>query len=127
MTEQRRHPRVPIPLEVRYQRLNSFFADYGKNVSKGGLFVKTDRGLPVGTRFLFQLVLPGRAEPLQLEGEVVHDRAHEGDAGVGLRFVWPDAAAQQAFEAEVERLMTESLGPAAARALLGRPGQDADR
>ena len=127
MTEQRRHPRAPIPLEVRYQRLNSFFADYAKNVSKGGLFVKTDRALRVGTRFVFQLVLPGGAEPLQLEGEVVHDRAHEGDPGMGIRFVWPDAAARESFESLVERLMTGSLGPEAARALLGRRQDDPDR
>jgi type IV pilus assembly protein PilZ len=121
MNDLRRHPRAPIELEVRYQRLNSFFADYTRNVSKGGLFVKTERALPVGTRFLFRLALPGGAGALELSGEVVHADP-QGDApGMGLRFVWDDDAARAAFEARVEALMAESLGEGAAAGLLGHP------
>lgn len=119
MTENRRDPRAPIELEVVYQRLNSFFADYTKNVSRGGMFVKTARGLPVGSRFMFRLKLPSRPEPLELAADVVHVQQEGADAGMGLRFVWPDDAAKQAFDGLVEGLMAEQLGAEATRELLG--------
>src|SRR3981189_2697567 len=50
--------------------MNAFFADYTKNISKGGTFIKTSRPLPVGTRFLFALAVPALSEPVTLDGEV---------------------------------------------------------
>lgn len=123
MTEHRRHARAPIELAVSYRRLNSFFVDYTRNVSAGGMFVRTARPLPPGTRFAFRLEIPGRPEPLHLTGEVVHGTATGEAAGMGLRFVWEDEAARAEFEALVERLMVDSLGPQAAAALLRKPVQ----
>jgi type IV pilus assembly protein PilZ len=37
----RQHARAPIELKVDYKKMNSFFADYTKNISKGGTFIKT--------------------------------------------------------------------------------------
>ena len=69
-SERRAEPRRPIELKVEYKRLNTFFADYTKNISRGGTFIKTSRPLPVGTEFLFKLFVPGRGEPLTIHGEV---------------------------------------------------------
>jgi type IV pilus assembly protein PilZ len=120
--ERREHPRAPIELKVDYRKLNSFFADYTKNISKGGTFIKTSKPLPEGTRFLFHLVVPGRAVPFELSGVVarVSGEALEGEeAGMGIRFVWTDDDQRREFEAAVERMMEESLGPELARKLLG--------
>ena len=54
-----RDVRRPIELKVEYKRLNTFFADYTKNISRGGTFIKTARPLPIGTEFLFKLFIPG--------------------------------------------------------------------
>jgi type IV pilus assembly protein PilZ len=70
--ERREHSRAPIELQVDYKKLNSFFADYTKNISKGGTFIKTRKPLPAGTRFLFRLVVPGRPAPFELSGVVAH-------------------------------------------------------
>jgi type IV pilus assembly protein PilZ len=118
MTEHRRHARAPIELEVGYRRLNSFFAEYTKNLSKGGTFIKTSKPLPVGTRFLFRLLVPSCAQPFQVEGEVVREDARAEEPGMAIRFVWQDEAARLAFEASVERLMVDSLGPQVAAELL---------
>jgi len=118
MIERREHPRAPIELQVDYKKLNSFFADYTKNISKGGTFIKTQKPLPPGTRFLFRLIVPGRAEPFELSGEVVHSDGDQGDAGMGIRFVWIDEGRRREFEAAVEALMTSSLGPVVAQRLL---------
>ncbi len=121
MPEHREHPRAPIELKVDYKKLNSFFADYTKNISKGGTFIKTRKPLAIGTRFLFRLTVPGRAEPFELNGEVVHASPSGEDAGMGIRFVWSADRDRRGFEAVVEALMEESLGPTVAQALLRRP------
>ena len=120
MLEHREHPRAPIELKVDYKKLNSFFADYTKNISKGGTFIRTKRTLPVGTRFLFRLTVPGRPTPFELNGEVVHASATADEPGMGIRFVWADDRERIAFEAVVEQLMSDSLGPMVASKLLRR-------
>ena len=111
MPEHREHGRAPIELKVDYKKLNSFFADYTKNISKGGTFIKTRKTLPVGTRFLFRLTVPGRPRPFELNGEVVHANAAGDEPGMGIRFVWGADRERTAFEGVVESLMSESLGP----------------
>jgi type IV pilus assembly protein PilZ len=120
MAEHREQGRAPIELKVDYKKLNSFFADYTRNISKGGTFIRTKKTLPIGTRFLFRLTVPGRAAPFELSGEVKHATASGDDPGMGIRFVWADPRERAAFEAVVEGLMTESLGPILTSRLLGR-------
>jgi type IV pilus assembly protein PilZ len=118
--------RAPLRLRVDYERMNSFFADYTKNISKGGSFIKTPRPLPIGTRCQFSFTVPALSDPIQLEGEVTRvvtpeeAQARNEDPGMGVKFVFRDAAAQREFEDLVERMMEDSLGPDAARALLHR-------
>ncbi len=118
MPENREHARSPIELKVDYKKLNSFFADYTRNISKGGTFIKTKRTLPIGTRFLFRLTVPGRERPFELNGEVVHATAQGDEPGMGIRFVWAAERDRAAFESTVEGLMAESLGPLVAQNLL---------
>ena len=116
--ERRSATRRPIELKVEYKRLNTFFADYTKNISRGGTFIKTGRPLPVGTEFLFKLFVPGRAEPLTIHGEVqriVSNTDVDGDGtpdqGMAIRFVYREGDPQAEIARIVEGLMTESLGP----------------
>jgi type IV pilus assembly protein PilZ len=116
--ERRTTSRRPIELKVEYKRLNTFFADYTKNISRGGTFIKTGRPLPVGTEFLFKLFVPGRAEPLTIHGEVqriVNDTDVDGDGtpdqGMAIRFVYREGDPQAEIARIVEGLMSESLGP----------------
>ena len=108
--------RAPIRLRVDYERMNTFFADYTKNISKGGTFIKTPRPLPVGTRFIFSLSVPALSEPVALSGEVawvlLADQAEQRkeEPGMGIRFIFADEAARTSFEDLVERMMVDSLG-----------------
>jgi type IV pilus assembly protein PilZ len=120
MADDRRYVRAPIELRVAYKKLNSFFADYTKNISKGGTFIKTKKPLPIGTRFLFHLSIPNRADPFELSGEVIHADPAGEEAGMGIRFVWEEDTDRQAFESIVEELMSRSLGPLVAQNLLKR-------
>jgi type IV pilus assembly protein PilZ len=116
--ERRAGSRRPIELKVEYKRLNTFFADYTKNISRGGTFIKTSRPLPVGTEFLFKLFVPGRSEPLTIHGEVqriVSNTDVDGDGtpdeGMAIRFVYREGDPQAEIARVVEGLMTDSLGP----------------
>jgi type IV pilus assembly protein PilZ len=118
--EGRQHTRAPIELKVDYKKLNSFFADYTKNISKGGTFIQTKKPLPLGTRFIFKLAVPQRGDPFELIGEVVWSTL-EGEApGMGIKFVYADDRQRSDFEGVVEQLMSESLGPALAGRLLNK-------
>ena len=68
--ERRVAARAPIELKVEYKRVNTFFADYTRNISRGGTFIRTDKPLEVGTEFVFALVVPHIGEPLRLKGQV---------------------------------------------------------
>lgn len=119
-TGQRTSARMPIELRVEYRRMNAFFADYTKNISRGGTFIGTDKPLSEGTRFRFLLSVPEREEPFALEGEVVWRRETGEEPGMGIRFVYADESARTEFEAIVEGWMAERLGRALAEQLLGR-------
>lgn len=114
--DRRGDARRPIELKVEYSQLNTFFADFTTNISRGGTFIKSRRPLPVGTPITFLLYVPGQAEPLSLRGEVqrvvAEDEAAGGEApGMGIRFVFDGDDGAARLERTVERLMTESLGP----------------
>jgi type IV pilus assembly protein PilZ len=110
MSENREHGRAPIDLKVDYRKLNSFFADYTKNISKGGTSIKTRKTLPNGTLFNFKLSVPGRDTPFELSGEVVRAAATGEEPGMGIRFIWANELERIQFERVVEQLMEQSLG-----------------
>jgi type IV pilus assembly protein PilZ len=127
--EKRRDPdRAPITLRVDYRRLNTFFADYTKNISKGGTFIKTTKPLEVGTEFVFVLALPdagGTSRQLELTGEVKWvvtsaDASEENPPGMGIQFVFQDDSERRKVEEFVAGLMSEALGPQLASRLLAR-------
>jgi type IV pilus assembly protein PilZ len=116
-SERRDQTRLPIELRVEYRRLNSFFADYTKNISRGGTFIKTSRPLPIGTEFLFKLYVPHLDGPLEIHGEVqwiVYDEdvaaGKYEEAGMGIRFIYREGASRDVVRETVERLMVDSLG-----------------
>ena len=117
----RQHTRAPIELKVDYKKLNSFFADYTKNISKGGTFIKTKKPLPIGTRFLFKLSVPQRTDPFELLGEVVWSTTEGDEPGMGIRFVYSNDTQRSDFEGVVEQLMASSLGSELTSKLLNKP------
>jgi type IV pilus assembly protein PilZ len=117
--ERRQDERAAIELKVEYQRLNTFFYDYTKNISKGGTFIKTNRPLDIGTQFLFKLYVPSRGEPLQLHGQVRWVQREgepprdggDGEPGMGIQFLYDDDQQRLDVERTVKEMMVASLGP----------------
>ncbi len=121
----REDERAAITLRVDYKRLNTFFADYAKNISKGGTFIRTVRPLDVGTEFVFVLSLPTQKEQLQLKGSVMwvvreENATEERPAGMGIKFKFETDAERALVDDFVERLMKEALGEHLSSKLLSR-------
>ena len=127
MVDRRHGARAPIELSVEYKRLNTFFADYTKNISQGGTFIRTDRPLELSTEFVFALTIRGVEEPLRLKGRVrwivsTAEATEEQPAGMGISFLYADEAERSSTEVTVRTLMQRELGEELVNKLLGRPG-----
>jgi type IV pilus assembly protein PilZ len=125
-SERRISARHAITLRVDYKRMNTFFADYAKNISKGGTFIRTGKPLDIGTEFVFVLSIPGQPDQLELKGEVVWtvDEATatvEHPAGMGIRFRFTDDGERERLDGFVEKLMADKLGRHVTDRLLGKP------
>lgn len=124
MAERRGEDRAAITLKVDYKRLNTFFADYTKNISKGGTFIRTTKPLDIATEFVFVLTLPDSSK-LELTGVVKwvvseEEASEEKPAGMGIQFVFKDDADRQRVEDFVAEMMRSSLGDHLAEKLLAR-------
>lgn len=128
--ERRTSPRADLSLRVEYTKLNAFFADYTKNISLGGTFLRTDDPLPEGTEFHFHLVVPRLPAPIALRGLVMwvkrpgqpspKGRPADQEPGMGVRFVYDSPEQRAAITETVEQLMIESLGQHLYSKLMGR-------
>jgi type IV pilus assembly protein PilZ len=124
-SDRRSAERHSITLRVDYKRMNTFFADYAKNISKGGTFIRTSKPLDVGTEFVFVLSIPGQSDQLSLKGQVMWTveaaaATEEHPAGMGIRFRFADHDERDKLEAFVEKLMSDKLGGLVTAKLLGK-------
>ena len=100
--------RVEAKVEVEFKSFDQFYGEYTKNISKGGIFIKTRQSLPAQTVLEILLKLPGE-KPLFLVGEVVHciDAAtaenNGWEPGLGVHFVDFEDGDHQAIEQYVAR------------------------
>jgi len=87
--EMRTTKRLPVRVMVEYESIEDFLIDYTANISIGGMFIQTDKPLPVGTRFRLRLQIPERSKPIETFGEVcwaMTDNAFGAQQGMGIRF-----------------------------------------
>lgn len=95
---QRTDKRCNVALKVSYQSFDKFITDYTKNVSKGGMFVKTKTPHEKGSKTNLFLHVPGMDEPLKIIAEVVHANLKEPlgeDSGIGVKFIDMDESSRQ--------------------------------
>jgi len=105
-----------VELRVDYQRLNTFFADYIKRISRGETFIATQRPLALGTEFLFVLGVPKLEQPLVLGGKVAGITSTEEApspeaAGMRVELSYESQDEQRFVQDTVRQLMESELGP----------------
>jgi uncharacterized protein (TIGR02266 family) len=95
--------RLPVDLPVEFRLRNGRFVEARMlNVSRGGMYVETNKILESGKRAFFRVQL--KPQPLQfhLEGEVVWSRkngnAKNGTQGMGIRFLISPTQTEKTLE-----------------------------
>lgn len=98
--ERREHERKKVlKVEVRVASTEAFRASYLRDLSLGGLFVRSKKPLPLGTAVVIELIVATLA-PVRLHGDVVrleNDPAGQ-PRGFGVKFSDVDAATQAALQ-----------------------------
>jgi uncharacterized protein (TIGR02266 family) len=85
----RKYIRLPISLLVKVESPEETLAYQTQTFGEGGLFLKTYKPMPLGTRLQMLVHLPDREPPLPLRGEVVDSvfpPVRSGHAGMGVKF-----------------------------------------
>ena len=103
--ERRQDRRLPIRVLVEYECLEDFLVDYTANISIGGMFIKTDKPLEVGTRFRLRFQLPDMSRPIDTIAEVRWNLPPEdaGPMAAGMGIVFEELGGSD--QAHVERLL----------------------
>lgn len=91
--DQREHVRVDLEAAVDFESESNFYTGLTQNISTGGLFLATNKLLPIGASLRLKFTIPGRRDAIETEAEVrwVKQMSSlervEGSQGMGLRFV----------------------------------------
>ena len=89
--ERREHPRAVVKIEIEFKHTIDFVTSYMLNISKGGLFIKTDEALPLDTIVFLRFTLPGDTKLIETEGKVVwcNTKKEKGyfPRGMGIKFL----------------------------------------
>ncbi|MCP3142252.1 TIGR02266 family protein [Pyxidicoccus xibeiensis] len=106
-----RAPRVEYELPVAYSSVTGFVTDWAVNLSRGGLYINTDKPLPVDTVVRLLVTLPGAHFPVELKGRVTRTHAMgtpgSESPGMALEFVDVDDDKRTRIGEFVERLRAE--------------------
>jgi uncharacterized protein (TIGR02266 family) len=86
MTEKRQHPRIPVALTVTYASRGDLKIDLATDLSPGGLFVRTDKPLAVGTEIDLSVVIGPKGPRISVNGKVSWCRENEPNRGMGIQF-----------------------------------------
>jgi uncharacterized protein (TIGR02266 family) len=120
------YDRVPLSIEVEYRTAGAFLVAYTSNLSKGGLFIETEKPLLVGTQLVLRFTIPD-VGPIEVQGSVawVRPEAMEGKSpGMGVEFEHLDARHGQVIDDIVGSFIGLEIlvfaGGFQARAQLGR-------
>jgi uncharacterized protein (TIGR02266 family) len=99
MDDRRVDPRAEVELEVHYRTPQEFMAAYSKNISGGGIFLRTQQPLPLNQNVLLHFTLPGIAHRFEIHAIVVWANPaslkSSFPAGMGIKFMQYDPKDQQ--------------------------------
>jgi uncharacterized protein (TIGR02266 family) len=106
-----RDPRVAVvvPVRYRYQSFIDFIESQSVNISRSGMFLASEQGLPMGTTIEFELTLADGVPLLKGKGEVV--RTSVAPRGLGVRFLHIDDASRRLIERIVQINLQEGKRP----------------
>ncbi len=95
--------RTVVQMDVRIGRERELALHQTENLSSSGMLVRADRTFPIGTRFDFEISLPGSSTAVAGTAEIVRqaDMAHEKVRGFAVRFLSFKADGRETLESYV--------------------------
>jgi hypothetical protein len=94
---------APIKLRIGYKSAESLLSEFTRSVGKGGVTISSPKAVPLGTRFIFELLAQGMTAPIEVLGEVL--QVTLGVGGKHLLHVRYDAGADRAqVDALIQRI-----------------------
>jgi type IV pilus assembly protein PilZ len=105
----RAHERYQVTIPVDCSTRHVFISNHVSNISKGGLFLRSDKPLPLDAEVSLVLRLPDTGASIRATGRVVWNYdMQKGTSrivpGTGIRFIDMSLADRAALEAYLERL-----------------------
>ncbi|MCS6800168.1 MAG: TIGR02266 family protein, partial [Myxococcota bacterium] len=102
MTDTRKDKRAPVALKVRFKSatVDEFIEQYSKDISRGGMFIKSRSPMSVGTLLKFELLLKDETRIIHGVGRVVWKReasestGEDQPPGMGIKFIKMDPASR---------------------------------
>ncbi len=108
--ERRREERVPVEVEVRYSSQEGFAIEWITNISKGGLFIKSENPLPPGTPLKITFSVPGKDVPIELGGVVRWSVSPSSSPsvipGMGIQITEIDEKSKKILDAFVDEILS---------------------
>ena len=95
-SDRRKHTRKPCSMPIDYAMGNRVFKDVARDISAGGVFIRTPAALSVGEEILLPFSVPTQKEPIRITGEIVRSV----EEGIGVKF----KAESSDLEAMIESL-----------------------
>src|SRR5690349_16330849 len=109
MADTRKDRRAPVSLKVRFKSatVDEFIEHYCKDVSRGGIFIKSSQPMAIGTLLKFQFQLKDESSLIRGVGRVVWTRSPEDavadqPAGMGIKFIKMDNESRAMVDRIVE-------------------------
>jgi uncharacterized protein (TIGR02266 family) len=92
--------RVQAQFHITFHTVDALVVAYSANLSRGGLFLKTNRLLPIDSVVSLVIHLPDGGDDVEVPCSVVFIREQEGEQtqGMGLKFIDPDDSIKQRIE-----------------------------
>ena len=114
--DNRQHPRYEVSFPADCSTRQFFFSNDVRNISKGGLFLRSDRPLPVSEEVSLVLHLPGAERGVFATGRVIWNHDSEKESahavpGSGIRFVGMTASDRAALESYLAGLTPARTQP----------------
>ena len=106
---QRAAPRYSTNLEVRFKSAAQFLREHATNISRGGLFVRTQKPFQVRDAVELTIWLPNGAQ-IETGAVVAHVNRKSGEEGVGLQFTGDRSAFRAALDGYLAELAESAEG-----------------
>jgi type IV pilus assembly protein PilZ len=111
-----RDPRYQVDIPVDYETRDLFLGSRVTNISRGGLFIRTDNPLPVQTEVNLSLHLPEDDRVIQARGRVVWNydvprNSFHVVSGMGIKFIDLSADQMTRIETSLKRLGNGPVHP----------------